>query len=394
MRTRIVRVFSTLVAAAGLVTGLTASTVATAAASPAKPAASASPVVATSRHHVIAYVTVYNMMGAGENAVVPVDTVTGAVLKPVPLGKLVPWAIAVAPDGKLAYVAVAAWPTLAITVISTRSGAVVRTIPIPGPGGMVTVIGVTPNGKMLYVSFGSTVVPVRTADAKVFKPIATNVSVTGFVFTPDSRKLYVNSWNGKVVPISITTNTAGTPIALPAYEAGLAITPSGRTLYVASGNALTPISTATDKARTPIRFAEQVINVAISPNGRTAYVTNLGTYAGPGKLFPVDLATGKVRAPIALPGVSSWLTLTPNGKAVYVGEQLADTVTAIRASTRTVLREVKVGNMAGLAVTPDSRTVYALNGEMSLTPIRTDTNRAGAAIQLPGFPSAIAFFRR
>ena len=390
MRTRITRVLGALAASAALVTGLAAS------AAPAA-AKSAPTVTACRQHHVIAYVATYDQMGQGVSGVTPIDTVTGATLKPIPVGGN-PEAIVVTPDGSRAYV-LAKEPSGLVTVISTRTGTVLKTIPVPGPFGMTTMIGITPNGKTVYATLGTTIVPIRTADYKVLKPIVTGVAVTGLVFTPDGRKLYVNSWNGKVVPVSTATNTAGKPIVLPSYEvgiaSGLAMAPDGRTVYAASGDTLTPISTATDKAGKPISFAEQVAGIVISKDGRTGYVSNLGTYGLAGKLFPVNLATRKILAPINLPGVASWMLLTPDGKKLYVLEQLAYTVSAIRTATRTLAGEIKVGtSMAGLAVTPDGRTVYVINGAMSLTPIRTATNRAGALIPLTGFPTAIAFFRR
>jgi len=400
MRMRITRVLGALAASAALVTGLAASAAATAATSPPKPAAPAAQAGPACRHHhqVMAYVATSDDMGQGKSGVTPLDPVTGATLKPIPVSGY-PAGVVVSPDGRTAYVLAQGQPAL-VTVIRTRTGTVVKTIPVPGPFGMTTMIAITPNGKTVYATLGTTIVPIRTADYKVLKPIVTGVAVTGLVFTPDGRKLYVNSWDGKVVPISTATNTAGKAIVLPSYEigiaSGLAMAPNGRTVYAASGDTLTPISTATDKAGRPIRFAEQVADIVISKDGRTGYVSNLGTYGGPGKLFPVSLATGKILAPINLPGVASSMLLTPDGKTLYIMEQLAYTVTAIRTATGTVLGEIKIGSTMsyGLAVTPDGRTVYVINGTMSLTPISTATNRAGALIPLIGFPVGIAFFRR
>jgi DNA-binding beta-propeller fold protein YncE len=219
------------------------------------------------------------------------------------------------------------------------------------------------------------------------------------------QAVYV-SFGTTVVPIRTKTNTAGSPILIPPYDeympGGLTITPDGRTLYAAFGTMLTPISTVTDKPGKPIPFAEHIINIAISPNGRTGYVANAGTYAGPGKVFPVNLRTRKTLAPINLPGVGNWMRFTPDGKTLYALQQQAampgypGVLTAIRTATKTVLRNIKVGNMPmGFEITPDGRTVYVLaTGENSLIPIRTATNQAGPAITLNGWPTAIAFFRR
>ena len=150
MCARMSRVFVALIASAAMMTGLTVVGAATAAASPAKAAAPAAQAAAACRHHVIAYVTTeYGNKGT----VTPVDTVTGATLKPIPVGSY-PEAVVVTPDGRMAYVANKVPGS--VTVIRTRTGTVVKTIPVPGPQGMTTVIGITPNGKTVDVSFGTT----------------------------------------------------------------------------------------------------------------------------------------------------------------------------------------------------------------------------------------------
>lgn len=395
MRTRISRVLGALTASGALVMGLAAATAAPAAGKPAAPAAPTA--AARGYHHVIAYVATNDQMGQGASGVTPVDTVTGATLTPIPLGGY-PQAIVITPDGSRAFV-LAGGESPAVTVISTRTGTVLTTIPVPGPYGMTFMIGITPDGKTVYATLGTTIVPIRAADYKVLKPIVTGVAATGLVFTPNGQKLYVPSWNGEVVPISTVTNTAGAPIVLgpDGQTVNIAMAPNGRTLYAASGSTLTPISTATDQAGQPVSFAEQVADVVIGKDGRTAYVSNLGTYGGPGTLYPVSLVTRKILAPISLPGVASSMLLTPDGQKLYVAEQLAYTVTAIRTATGTVAGEIAVGGSImshGLAVTPDGGTVFVMGGDMSLTPIRTATDTAGAPVPLTGFPAGIAFFRR
>jgi DNA-binding beta-propeller fold protein YncE len=383
MRTRIAHVLGVLAASGALVTGLAAATAAPAATAPSPP----KPV----QHHVMAYVTMSNVFG-GTAGVTPVDTVTGRTLKQIAAGAN-PSAVAVAPNQKLAYVANPVSPQCSVTVISTRTGTVVKTIPVPGGYGMTTQIGVTPNGRTVYVSFGPAITAIRTADGKILKQITGPGEVVAMFFTPDGRKLYTTDWDGQVWSISTATNTAH---KLP-VTGSIALSPHGRTLYVAGGNTLVPVSTATEKAGKPIRFPEEIGRVIVSKDGRTGYVSNVGVYGGPGNLYRVNLVTGKVSAPVKLPGVATGMLLTPNGKRLYIMEQLVNTVTAIRAATGTVLSEIKISlpSPVGFAVTPDGRVVYVLNNGPSLTPISTATNRAGADIPLPGWPDGgIAFFRR
>jgi hyaluronoglucosaminidase len=388
MRIRMTRVLWTLAATALMAAlAVSASATSSAAAGPttATPAALARPVV-------MAYITTTSAITpsrlTSKSGLTTINTATGATRTPIRVGAD-PEGVVVAPDGRTAYVA--DFPN-AVSVIRTSTGAVIKTIRVPRQYGMVTVIGITPNGKTVYVCFGSNVVPILTANDKVLTPIRTNIGVTGMVFTPDSRTLYVNSWSGKIAVINTATNTMGRPIPL---AGGLALAPDGGTLYVADGRALTPISTATDRAGQPIRFGVALKDVVISPDGRTAYVSQMPGMAGPGTVFPVDLVTGQILAPIKLAGGVTSLLLTPDGKTLLAVSQSAGSATLIRTATRSVLATVTVGGSppSGSAITPDGRTAYVLGGRNAVIPISIATGKAGRAIKLIGFPTGLAFFR-
>ncbi|HET9972132.1 MAG TPA: hypothetical protein VFQ68_28125 [Streptosporangiaceae bacterium] len=70
-------------------------------------------------------------------------------------------------------------------------------------------------------------------------------------------------------------------------------------------------------------------------------------------------------------------------------------MTPVRTATRSMLPEIKAGDFPdGVAITPDGRTVYVLNGaSKTLTPISAAAGKARTPIPLPGGPTAIAFRR-
>ena len=186
------------------------------------------------------------------------------------------------------------------------------------------------------------------------------------LFTPNGRTLYAATY-GSVVPIRTATNTAGKPIAIAANGSTvtIALSPDGRTLYAASSGAgtVTPIRTATNKLGKPIALGGQAYGLVISPRGRTAYAGVILGASGPWAVIPVNIAAGKARAPITPMGQVAYMVLTLDGKILYVVHQDTSTVTPIRTATRTMLPDIKAGDFPdGVAITPNGRTVYVLNG--------------------------------
>jgi YVTN family beta-propeller protein len=89
---------------------------------------------------------------------------------------------------------------------------------------------------------------------------------------------------------------------------------------------------------------------------------------------------------------------SPCGKTAYVASTNIDTapyqswVTPVTLATHTVGAPVKTGlNTYSLAVTPNGKTVYAVNfSSNSVTPITTATDMAGTPVKVGKQPDAIA----
>jgi YVTN family beta-propeller protein len=77
---------------------------------------------------------------------------------------------------------------------------------------------------------------------------------------------------------------------------------------------------------------------------------------------------------------------------VYVVNIASNTVTPIRAATRTPCKAIKVGREpVAIAITPDGKPAYVVNSESgTVTPIRTRTNTVLTAIKVGRVPDDIA----
>jgi YVTN family beta-propeller protein len=245
-----------------------------------------------------AYVTNYN-----SNSVTPVNLHTGKPGKEIPAGSG-PAGIAVAPNGKTAYVTDAGTDPIGDTVTPIDLKTDKPGTPIvvgDGPQG----IAITPDGTTAYVAdagaivsgqtgaIGKTVTPITLASGKALPPIPVGNAPVGIAVTPDGSAVYVTNANsGSVTPIATATNTASPAVEVDGSPQAVAI--SGTTVWVADGaphagptNNLTPIPISSGTAGHPITVGTALTGVAISPDGSTAWVVSSGTSS----LIPVDLTT-------------------------------------------------------------------------------------------------------
>jgi YVTN family beta-propeller protein len=158
------------------------------------------------------------------------------------LGSVVPASHAVADAARLAGSAgPAAGPGAPVTayVANCASGTVTpiaTATDTAGPpiavGGFPYAIAITPDGKTAYVvsysSNGSgTVTPIATATNTAGPPITVGSGPRVITITPDGKTAYVANWfSGTVTPIATATNTAGPPITVGTYPCAIAITPA------------------------------------------------------------------------------------------------------------------------------------------------------------------------
>jgi YVTN family beta-propeller protein len=164
--------------------------------------------------------------------VVPIATATNTPGEPIDVGNE-PFAITVTPDGKTVYVA-NTWentgrPARApgtVTPIATATNTPGEPIEV---GSQPWAFAITPDGKTAYViNFNShSVTPIATATNTPGPPIPVGQGPRAIVITEDGKTAYVVVWGepGTLTPIATATNTAGTPIEVGDGPYAIAITP-------------------------------------------------------------------------------------------------------------------------------------------------------------------------
>jgi YVTN family beta-propeller protein len=206
--------------------------------------------------------------------VTPIDTATNTPGEPIDVGNE-PFAIAVTPDGKTVYVA-NTWENTGrlasgqstVTPIATATNTPGPPIPV---GSGPWAFAITPDGKTAYVInfYSHSVTPIATATNTPGPPIPVGQGPRAIAITADGRTAYVASWQGgTVTPIETATNMAGIPIEVGEGARAIVITADGETAYVGvwgEPGTVVPIATATNTAGTPIEVGDGPYAIAITP---------------------------------------------------------------------------------------------------------------------------------
>lgn len=306
-----------------------------------------------------AYVT-----NALSHSVSVVDTASLTVTTTVVLPETrVPFAVAIAPDGKHAFVT-----TLnalgssggSVFSIDTTSNSVTA-----GPivvGDEPTGIAITPDGKLAYVAnriypdpYGNNISVIDTARNVVIAALPIDGSPRALAITPDGKRVYVaDEITGTVWVIDIATNTIlGAPISTDgAY--GIGIAPDGKRAYVANGRfpggSVAVIDTVSNAVVATIGVEDNPAAVAVTPDGKFAYVAR----GGDRSVSIIDTASNAlVGSAIGVGVFPGAIAITPDGRHAYVTNAGSDTVSVIDTLTNTVTSTI--GGMSsprGVAITP------------------------------------------
>jgi DNA-binding beta-propeller fold protein YncE len=307
---------------------------------------------------------------SGAGTVTPIDLATNTAGKPIPVSGE-PIAMAVAPDGKTAYVASGATnsgrePTMAQTVtpIDLTTSTPGKPIALEDPP---QAIAIAPDGKTAYVINGfptRTVTPIDLATNTPGKPVTLSAPPQQIAMAPAGNTAYVTIAIGQTAgtqakydfaPFDLATGKLGKHVKLNSGEPeSIAITPDGKTAYVVSQSSrtmitVTPIDLRTLKTGNLINFRTKPwpknyygspLAIAIAPDGETAYVTN----GVAGTVTPISLATGTPGKPIRLSGKPGGdaIAISSNGAAAYVANQPSSTVTPIDLTTNRPEKPIKI----------------------------------------------------
>jgi DNA-binding beta-propeller fold protein YncE len=186
------------------------------------------------------------------------------------------------------------------------------------------------------------------------------------------------------------------PTAVSGTPRGLAMTPDGGQLLVSYDPGVVAIDTQSLRAK-PIVALDGSGSIAIAPDGATAYVA--GSIAG--EVTPFDLRSGRARKPVAVggPGFSIFgLAVTPDSRSVYaaVVQDLSSASFIYRidciADTVDAVFDLKAGTAPrGITVSADGGTVFvALTSNDTVLPLNTRTSGFGSEISAAGAPFDMA----
>jgi YVTN family beta-propeller protein len=307
------------------------------------------------------------VINSGGGTVTPIDLATSTAEKPIDVSGE-PVTIAIAPDGKTAYVGSGATTSAVgqtVTPIDLATNTAGRPIDLQWPPGAIVI---TPDGKTAYVLTASQTLTLTAIDVATNRPgksIKLPIKLGELNEVPQAMamardgKAYVAILTDLVmshyVPrfsyysfmsLDLATGRLGKPVKLSGVPEAIAITPDGKTAYVTtySSDTVTPINLATNSAGKPIKISGKpgAEAIAITPDGKTAYVTN----GASGTVTPINLATNSAGKPIEIsgkPGADA-IAISPDGTTAYVANQPSSTVTPIYLATGTPEKPIRFGH--------------------------------------------------
>ena len=253
--------------------------------------------IAISPNGARAYVSNFN-----SNTVTPIDLATNPATteRPIRVGNG-PWSIAVSPNGK--WVCVSDSEGRSVSVINTSTRHVTELQLTRAP----QAIAVAPNGTVAYVANGHLVTPIdlRSGTPRLESAITVANGPLGIAVTPNGTMAYTANNDNTVTPINLTTSPA-TPakafsVGSITQPDGITIAPNGRTAFVANAsNTVTPINIAakSPRAEAPIQVGSASFGIAIAPG--QAPIAHLTVVSAPtGKQTRFNAGSPSTSVPIS-----------------------------------------------------------------------------------------------
>ena len=283
---------------------------------------------------------------------------TGQILTPagrqVALPEMRPQALALSPDGKIL---VTAGRTKDVVVVDVETGEIMQTVRLPSD---------PPN-----------TAPGKKAPTQLGPAPGSQLSLTGLVFSPDGKRIYLSNAIGNVKVFTVDKEhhvaAAGTlkiPEARTAKRkmelpTGLTVSADSKRIYVAGNvaNKLYELDVATgvvlrswDTGAAPYDVVLAAGKAYVSNSGgRRAGAGDLAAPAGAGTFVRVDsvrnianegsvtvidLAAGDVKAELAVELHASAMIVSPDGRYVVVANTGSDTLNVIDTRTDQVIEKI------------------------------------------------------
>lgn len=191
-----------------------------------------------------------------------IDTSTRSVVATVSLDAE-PTELAVTPDGSWLYVVNGGYGN-AVSVIDTATNAVVRTIPVYMPYG----IAMAPDGRFAYVTFYYNVAVIEIATNTVTQ-VGAGSTAYGIAITPDGAFAYVTNYfsYGLVNVLDTGTGSIVATVNVGPNPTSVAFTPNGAFAYVVSpvADSVDIVDTATKSVIATVPVGDLPTDVAMIP---------------------------------------------------------------------------------------------------------------------------------
>jgi YVTN family beta-propeller protein len=259
-------------------------------------------------------------------------------------------------------------------------------------------VAVAPDGRHAYVANGDAQV-ITVVDTAVNQVTATIPIAAGppqfLTFAPDGHTLYVTIFNDQqtlhaIDVLDTVSNTEIARIQLPASPFDPAISPDGQLLFVTNHDvgSVSVVATATNTVIGQIKVPPNPHSVAFSRDGSRAYTANHNS----GLVSVINTATRVVIATIPVGSGPHSIAVHPNRPLVANVNYESNSVSVIDTNTLKVVATIPVGQQPeDIAWAPDGRFAYVVNnGSNTVSMIDATTNRVTATIPTGAGPTSIA----
>jgi YVTN family beta-propeller protein len=262
------------------------------------------------------------------NKVLAIDTASRTVAATITTGGQ-PGGIALTPDGTRGYVMDMTAQNL--FAIDARNAALLATVPVGiiSQPLMTPSVAVAPDGRHAYLAYATSqddhLLIVDTATNRIVKDQFLPIHPAGVAVSPDGTKVYVAGCklvciNGTLLTLDATSASVTSTLALAAAPSGMVLDRGGKHAYVANGrDGSVAIVDLVANGVTSVSVSPQPVGIALHPNGRLLYVASFGT----GRIDVVDTAAGNVVGEINVAAMPRAIAISPDGRFAYVTHSMS-----------------------------------------------------------------------
>ena len=257
-------------------------------------------------------------------------------------------------------------PASRAEIVTDAGSSVVQTIPIAAPGFGLGGVGVSPNGKNVYVAVtaGLTVAVIDTATHQISSFIQTIDNPLGLVVSPDGSTLYVTEENDTLEVIALPTGESLYTVPVGSSPQIPGVSPDGTLVYVACVDGTVTTIDYNTGIVDSVTVGGEPFQVVFNAAGTEAYAAN----SNQKYISVINTATAAVTQ-ITMPQQTIGLVI--DRTKLYATS--VNAVYLINTTTQTV-DTIPVSNPANAALgipalTPDGKYLYTGVLEILSTPI-------------------------